>query len=119
MIIAIAWLISLVIVAFFSWLATDSSAYQRGYKAGRSSGEVEGRKVGYEEGLVIGHKSGDAEGYERGRKDGIGAERALQALHRETVGKLSTPSAQAQKPVKFRKRATEGKKRNGARKSRA
>ena len=115
MIIAIAWTISLAVVAFFAWLLTDAGAYQRGYKGGYDAGDTTGYKRGYEDGVVIGHKSGDAEGYERGRKDGIGAERALQALHPQTVSALSTPPEHAQQPPKFVKRATEGKKQSGRR----
>ena len=96
MIIAIAWPISILLTAFVVWLITDSAAHQRGYKAG------------YADGQLVGRQSGDAEGYERGRNDGIESEKALQALHHETVAKPSTPAAHAEKPAKAPKR------RNGA-----
>ena len=108
MIIAIAWPISILLTAFVVWLITDSAAHQRGYKSGYETGETDGRRDGYHDGIIVGHKSGDAEGYERGRKDGVESEKALQALHRQTVAKLSTPAAQAERPAKSPKR------RNGA-----
>ena len=103
MIIAIAWVVSILITAFIVWLATDSAADQRGYKAGYADGELVGRKFG------------EASGYERGRKDGIESEKALQALHLQTVAKPSTPAAQAEKPAKASKPARIPKRGNGAR----
>ena len=108
MIIAIAWPISILLTAFVVWLITDSAAHQRGYKSGYETGETDGRRDGYLNGELVGRQSGDAEGYERGRNDGIESEKALQALHRQTVDKPSTPAAQAEKPAKMSKR------RNGA-----
>lgn len=108
MIIAIAWVVSILITAFVVWLITDSASYQRGYKSGYETGSADGRKAGYLDGELVGRKFGEASGYERGRKDGIESEKALQALHRQTVDKPSTPAAQAEKPAKMSKR------RNGA-----
>lgn len=122
MIIAIAWIISILLTALVVWLTNDSAEHQRGYKSGYETGAADGRKAGYLDGELIGRKFGDAEGYERGRKDGVAAEQALQSLHRETIAALSRPPAQAQKPVprkRFVKRSAEGKKGNGARKPRA
>lgn len=108
MIIAIAWIISILLTALVVWLVNDSAAHQRGYKSGYDTGDTTGYKRGYK----CGYENGDAGGYERGRKDGVAAEQALQSLHRETIAALSTPPA-AQKPPKFHKRAAEGKKGNG------
>ena len=108
MIIAIAWVVSILLAAFVVWLVTDSAAYQRGYKSGYETGSADGRKAGYLNGELVGRKFGEASGYERGRQDGIEAERSLQECRRQTVAKLSTPAAQAEKPAKAPKR------RNGA-----
>ena len=108
MIIAIAWPISILLTAFGMWRVTDSAAHQRGYKSGYETGSADGRKAGYLNGELVGREFGEASGYERGRKDGIESEKALQALHHETVAKLSTPAAHAKKPAKAPKR------RNGA-----
>ena len=105
MIIAIAWVISILITAFVVWLITDSASYQRGYKSGYETGSADGRKAGYLDGELVGRKFGEASGYERGRQDGIEAERALQDCRQQTV---ATPAAQAEKPAQSPKR------RNGA-----
>ena len=115
MIIAIAWPISILLTAFGMWLITDSAAHQRGYKSGYETGSADGRKAGYLNGELVGRKFGEASGYERGRKDGIESEKALQALHRQTVAKPSTPAAQAEKPAKASKPAQTPKRGNGAR----
>ena len=114
MIIAIAWPISILLTAFVVWLITDSAAYQRGYKSGYDIGVAFGHKTGYQNGQLVGRQSGDAEGYERGRNDGIESEKALQAVHAETVRVLCAPAAEAAKPAKksrFIKRTAEAKKR--------
>ena len=114
MIIAIAWVISILLAAFVVWLVTDSAAHQRGYKSGYETGSADGRKAGYLNGELVGREMGDAEGYERGRNDGIESEKALQAVHAETVRVLCAPAAEAAKPAKksrFIKRTAEAKKR--------
>ena len=115
MIIAIAWPISILLTAFVVWLITDSAAHQRGYKSGYDIGVAFGHKTGYQNGQLVGRQSGSAEGYERGRNDGIESEKALQALHLQTVAKLSTPAAHAEKPAKASKPARTPKRGNGAR----
>ena len=104
MIIAIAWPISILLTAFVVWLITDSAAHQRGYKSGYETGSADGRKAGYLDGELVGRKFGEASGYERGQRAAEESERALQALHLQTVAKPSTPAAQAEKPAKAPKR---------------
>ena len=65
MIIAIAWIISILLTALVVWLTNDSAEHQRGYKSGYETGAADGRKAGYLHGELIGRKFGDAEGYER------------------------------------------------------
>ena len=115
MIIAIAWPISLLALGILVYVFTEGSAYQRGYKSGYETGEIAGHKSGQDSGILAGYKSGDSDGYKRGLSDGEANGRALQELHRQTVAKLSTPAAQAEKPAKASKPARIPKRGNGAR----